>query len=96
MQYHMGYEQIETLVSLLKEMGLGGLEVYHSSQNPHQSMKLREIAHKFDLLPSGGSDFHGSNKPDIDIGTGRGGLRISYSLLKDIKEAHFGRIISND
>lgn len=96
MQYHMGYGQIEALVSQLTELGLNGLEVYHSSQNPYQSSKLKEIAKKYGLLPSGGSDFHGSNKPDIDIGTGRGGLRISYSLLKDIKEAHYGRTVSDD
>lgn len=88
MQYHLGYSQIETLVCQLKDMGLKGLEVYHSSQNPYQSSRLKEIAKKYDLLPSGGSDFHGANKPDIDMGTGRGGLRISCSLLKDIKTAH--------
>lgn len=96
MQYHLGYEQIRTLVGTLKEQGLRGLEVYHSSQNPYQSSKLRAIARDYGLLPSGGSDFHGSNKPDIDIGTGRGGLRISYSLLKDIKEDYYGRTLSND
>lgn len=93
MQYHLGYRQIEDLVRQLKEMGLKGLEVYHSSQNPCQSSKLRKIARTYGLLPSGGSDFHGSNKPDIELGTGRGGLRISYSLLKDIKEDYYGRII---
>ena len=96
MQYHLGYDQIRVLVGSLKEQGLRGLEVYHSSQNPYQSSKLREIAREFGLLPSGGSDFHGSNKPDIDIGVGRGGLRISYALLKDIKEDYYGRTVSND
>ncbi len=96
MQYHLGYDQIRVLVGSLKEQGLRGLEVYHSSQNPYQSSKLREIAREFGLLPSGGSDFHGSNKPDIDIGVGRGGLRISYALLKDIKEDYDGRTVSND
>lgn len=96
MQYHMGYRQLEELITQLKAMGLRGLEVYHSSQNPYQSSKLREIARRYDLLPSGGSDFHGMNKPDIDIGTGRGGLRISELLLQDIKEDHYGRIVSDD
>ena len=91
MQYHLGYDQIRVLVASLKEQGLRGLEVYHSSQNPYQSSKLREIAREFGLLPSGGSD-----KPDIDIGVGRGGLRISYALLKDIKENYYGRTVSND
>lgn len=85
MQYHLGYAQIEALVSQLKDMGLKGLEVYHPSQNPHQSQELKKIAKKFGLLPSGGSDFHGENKPDIEIGVGRGGLRVPYALLADIK-----------
>ncbi len=93
MQYHLGYSQLEVLIQQLKDMGLKGLEVYHSSQNPYQSSKLRAIAKEYGLLPSGGSDFHGANKPDIQLGSGRGGLRISYSLLKDIKEDYYGRII---
>ena len=42
---------------------------------------VRSLADKYDLLISGGSDFHGSNKPDIDIGCGRGNLLIPYELL---------------
>ena len=93
LQYHLGYGGVEELVLFLKELGLKGLEVYHSSNNACESSKLKQIAKKYHLLPSGGSDFHGSNKPDIEIGTGRGGLRISHLLLDDIKEAHYGRII---
>lgn len=93
LQYHLGYQGVEDLTVFLKGLGLKGLEVYHSSNNAHESGKLKEIAKKHHLLPSGGSDFHGSNKPDIDMGSGRGGLRISHLLLEDIKEAHFGRII---
>lgn len=91
MQYHLGYGQIEALALYLKDQGLRGIEVYHSSHNQYQSSKLQVIAQKLSLLPSGGSDFHGSNKPDIDIGVGRGGLHISESLLKDIKENYYGR-----
>lgn len=94
--YNLGYDQIEMLILELKELGLCGLEVYHSSNNQHQSGKLKQIAIRHHLLPTGGSDFHGANKPDIDIGSGRGGLRISHLLLNDIKEAHHGRILSGD
>ncbi len=62
-----------------------GLEVYHSSHNQLDSRKLQEAAARYHLLPTGGSDFHGGNKPDISIGTGRGGLHISSLLLDDIK-----------
>lgn len=84
-QYHLGDKKTEELVSYLKDMGLHGLEVYHSSNNQYESGKLKKLAKKYQLFPTGGSDFHGANKPDIDLGTGRGGLRISALLLDDIK-----------
>lgn len=83
--YHLGDAKTEELVSFLKDLGLHGLEVYHSSNNQHESGKLKKLAKKYGLFPTGGSDFHGSNKPDIDLGSGRGGLRISALLLDDIK-----------
>ncbi|MBE7721431.1 MAG: PHP domain-containing protein [Lacrimispora celerecrescens] len=84
-QYHLGDKKTEELVRYLKELGLHGLEVYHSSNNQYESGKLKKLAIQYDLFPTGGSDFHGSNKPDISLGTGRGGLRISVLLLDDIK-----------
>ena len=45
------------------------------------------LAKDYGLLPTGGSDFHGANKPDIQIGVGRGGLRLSHYLLEDIQKA---------
>lgn len=84
-QYKLGDQGTRKLIEHLKELGMQGLEVYHSSHNSYESAKLQVIAKQLNLLPTGGSDFHGANKPDISIGTGRGGLRVSYSLLKDIK-----------
>ncbi|MEY8354841.1 PHP domain-containing protein [Lachnospiraceae bacterium 54-53] len=84
-QYHLGDKKTEELVRYLKDLGLHGLEVYHSSNNQHESGKLKKLAVTYGLFPTGGSDFHGSNKPDIDLGSGRGGLRISSLLLDDIK-----------
>lgn len=85
-QYKLEQEALDTLIASLTKLGLMGLEVYHSSQSPAQSRTLRSIARKYSLLPTGGSDFHGSNKPDISIGTGRGGLHISHLLLEDIEK----------
>ena len=68
-----------------------GLDVYHSSHNQHESGKLQVLAKELGLLPTGGSDFHGANKPDISIGTGRGGLRVSSLLLDDIDRLRAGR-----
>lgn len=85
-QYKLGWKKTEAMISELTEMGLMGLEVYYSSHSVSDSARLREIARRYQLLPTGGSDFHGSNKPDISLGSGRGGLRVSSLLLADIEK----------
>lgn len=87
MQYKLGWEENRALLSYLKELGLMGLEVWHSSHHAQQSERLLALADEFGLLPTGGSDFHGANKPDIQIGAGRGGLCLPYSLLEKIKQS---------
>ena len=84
-QYKLGDKATEELIAYLAGLGMKGLEVYHSPHNRLESAKLQEMAARHHLLSTGGSDFHGSNKPDISIGTGRGGLRVSSLLLDAIK-----------
>ena len=84
-QYKFGDKKTEELIAHMADLGMKGLEVYHSSNNKLESMKLQEMAVRHHLLPTGGSDFHCGNKPDISIGTVRGGLRVSSLLLEDIK-----------
>lgn len=89
-QYKLGDAGIRALAAQMKEMGMQGLEVYHSSHNQYESGKLQVLAKELGLLPTGGSDFHGANKPDISVGTGRGGLRVSSLLLDDIDRLRAG------
>ena len=84
--YHLGYRQVEDMITELMSYGLKGVEAYHSSNNIYESDRLRSIALRHNLITTGGSDFHGQNKPDIDIGCGRGGLRITEHLLQPLKE----------
>lgn len=84
--YHLGYRQVEDMIIELMAYGLKGVEVYHSSNNIYESDRLRSIALRHNLITTGGSDFHGQNKPDIDIGCGRGGLRITEHLLQPLQE----------
>lgn len=84
--YHLGYNQIDELISYLKPLGLKGIEAYHSSNNSYESDRLRSLALKHGLLISGGSDFHGVVKPNIQIGKGRGGMKIPMRLLDNIKK----------
>lgn len=83
--YKFGYRQIEELLEYLKPLGLKGVEAYHSSNNSYESGKLRAIADKHGLFVSGGTDFHGTIKPDISLGTGRGSMRITTGILQTIK-----------
>ena len=77
---------------LLKEMiscGLKGIEVYHSSHSKKEMDYYLEIANKYGLLISGGSDFHGKSvKPDIELGTGKdNNIKIKkLSLLDKLHE----------
>lgn len=87
LQYRFSNRDLDGLTAYLKGLGMKGLEVYHSSCNAWESQKLKELAVRHGLLPTGGSDFHGANKPDIRIGSGRGNLRISFLLLDDIRAA---------
>lgn len=68
-EYNFNYEDIEKLIAYLKSLGLTGVETYHSSQTKSMQQKLSEIAKKYDLIESLGSDFHGENvKPGLKIG----------------------------
>ena len=85
LQYKLGWKKTEFLLTQLKEAGLMGVEVYYSSHSQADSLHLREIATRLGLLATGGSDFHGANKPDIHLGCGYGGLRVSALLLDPIQ-----------
>lgn len=84
---HMNHDRLRSFIKSLKEAGLTGLEAIYSMNAPGDERNLMKFAEEFDLLISGGSDFHGSNKPQIQLGSGKGNLRIPYEILERIKEA---------
>lgn len=65
-------EAADGLSAWLKEHGLAALEVWHSEQSSDYSAWLRTLADKHGLGRTGGSDFHGGNKPGLALGVGRG------------------------
>lgn len=65
--------------------GLDGMEVLYPKYTPEETALAEKLAEKFGLLPSGGSDFHGTNKPDIALGTGRGDLRVPKRFLSALR-----------
>ncbi|MDC7293922.1 MULTISPECIES: PHP domain-containing protein [unclassified Butyrivibrio] len=85
--YRMSDERLENLVKRLKAAGLMGLEAIYSTYEPREERDMKALAGKYDLLVSGGSDFHGANKKDIDLAVGRGKLFVPEELLPPIKMA---------
>ncbi len=75
------------LVRDLKAAGLGGIEVHYSTHTPSQTTEYLDLAKQCDLLVTGGSDFHGVTKPDIEVGIGRGQLKVSGKLLDPLRKA---------
>ncbi|MSS64767.1 PHP domain-containing protein [Velocimicrobium porci] len=84
--YHLPEKELFSLIIRLKEAGLMGLEAIYSCNINNEESYVRGLAHKYDLLISGGSDFHGSVKPDISLGAGRGNLNVPYWVLEKLKE----------
>ena len=69
---------------LLKEAELDGIECFHpSSEEDNKKDILVEYARKNNLYISGGSDYHGSPKPNIQIGVGKGSLSISKEIIEE-------------
>ena len=85
--YHMSDARLDALVQKLKEAGLTGIEAIYSTYSPAEERQIRKLAAKYDLLLSGGSDFHGENKPGLDLGTGYGKLYVPEEILDKLKTA---------
>ena len=79
--------ELRELLPVAIEAGLAGMETMHSSYTPETISLAETIAAQFGLLSSGGSDFHGSVKPDISLGTGRGALHIEPKVYWDLLTA---------
>lgn len=83
----MNREKLDILLEQLAAAGLKGIEAYYTDNTPEQTAELLYLSEKYKLLATGGSDFHGSFKPDIEIGSGRGSLKVPYHLLFQLKRA---------
>lgn len=84
--YGITSEQLNELIHRLKNAGLAGIETFYSANKTFDEGIVRRYANKYELIMTGGSDFHGTNKPHIKIGTGKGNLSIPYSVLDKLRE----------
>jgi len=75
---------LEKLFVLLKNFGLKGIEVYYPEHPPAETNYYAHLAQKHELLMTGGTDFHGNLKPEIEIGTGSGNFCVPYRLYEQL------------
>lgn len=83
--YGMDKKELRQAVLSFKEAGLVGIEAIYSLNSEADERDMRRLAKDCGLLISGGSDFHGANKPDIEMGTGRGSLYVPYECLYNLR-----------
>ncbi|HEX5732397.1 MAG TPA: PHP domain-containing protein [Blastocatellia bacterium] len=88
----LSVEGQDMLIGELAAMGLDGVEAIYSRHSPEQRETYSRMAARHGLLVTGGSDFHGSYKPDINIVSGLGDLRVPYSLLAELKNRALRRL----
>ena len=82
--YRMSVSELHKLLLELTDYGLTGLEAMYSRNRGTDEPFMRKLASEYDLFITGGSDFHGDNKPDIEIGWGEGNLRVPAMLLDNL------------
>lgn len=82
LQYGFDKAALDKLAKTAQEAGFSGMEIYYTGYTQKDVEKLFDLAEKYTLLPTGGSDFHGDNKPGVSIGTGDGKLVVpAYFLI---------------
>lgn len=85
--YQLPEEKLHTLLQEVKEAGLLGIEAVYVLNQGEDESYVRSLAKQYNLCITGGSDFHGKNKPDIALGTGlHSNLAIPYELLTELKK----------
>lgn len=94
--YRLGKKELESLIKRLKAAGLVAMETYYSTYTPSEEKKMKALAKRYGLLESGGSDFHGDNKPGLDLGTGYGRLYIHEEVLDKMKKTVQTKLLFTD
>ncbi len=86
--YHLSNEKLDALVARMKAAGLMGIEAIYCTYSASDEREIKALAKKYDLLISGGSDFHGANKKDLDLAVGYGKLFVPEEVRDNIYNAY--------
>jgi predicted metal-dependent phosphoesterase TrpH len=78
--------ELEAFLGEMRLTGLAALEVHHSEHSPADVTRYANLAAVLGFAVTGGSDFHGATKPDIELGTGKNGnLRVPVSVVERLR-----------
>ena len=79
-------DDIKALIDdLITHYDFDGIECYYSEFSEEQSKYVREVCKKRGLYQTGGSDYHGENKVGIELGIGRGNLKVPSQIVEEWK-----------
>ncbi len=84
---HTAADEYAATYRRLTTAGLVGIDAYYGDYAPEEREELAAIARSFGLIPSGGSDYHGSYKEGLELGSGRGDLVVPDSVLEELRQA---------
>ena len=85
LEYFLAMTELDKLVGKLAALGLNGIEAIYTTHSDSQIKKFKAMAKKYDLMITGGSDFHGARKPGVDLGDGFGDMVIPYEIVDAMK-----------
>ncbi|MGB8362793.1 MAG: PHP domain-containing protein [Acidimicrobiia bacterium] len=78
--------EMAALLERLRDAGLVGLEALYASYHRHEREGYSDLARRFGLEVSGGSDYHGAYKPGLELGTGYGDLVVPDVLAEELRK----------
>ena len=80
-------QQQEQAIVELHRLGLDGMERFYPNYSEEDAEFAAQMIQKYDLLPTGGTDFHGTNRPGIEMGSGmNGNITVPYAFFLGVKE----------
>lgn len=81
-------QHMPRILHSLKDRGFSGVEAYYGSTNATTRAHMVKITRDAGMIPTGGSDFHGTFKPDVALGLGRSGdLHVPDHIVDELREA---------
>ncbi len=80
-----GYGELERLIADLIKVGLKGIEVFYPEHSASEIAQYKGLAERYGLVTTGGTDYHGLEKEGLDVGVGKGDMKLPYSIVETLK-----------